>query len=372
MVQDQTAAERFSGTIENVALADLMQMICLAQMSHVIRVEHESSGGSIFVRSGQVAHAEMGSNQGEEPLFEMLRWRRGSFEAAPSQSSETPATITRGWEYLLIEAMRSRLLGEDTAAGGSAGPVLTAGFVGRLGGIHLSDLVQLACMSRTEHVFAITTERRTGKIYVRSGQVYHSVCEKLQGEDAFCELLLAETGGFAAAPPESDAPETIMKPWEYLLMDAMRYRDEKMGGAAEDLEEEIHNLLIRLQKMKVSDRIRTAMVGDKEVRSLLIRDSNKLVQLAVISNPRITEGEVSGIAASRSVDEEILRRIANTREWMKIYAVRLALATNPKCPLPSALKLLQGLTQMDIKHIAKSKSVPIGLAQAARRLLIQP
>jgi hypothetical protein len=263
-------------------------------------------------------------------------------------------------------------MGEDTAAGGSAGPVLTAGFTGRLSGILLSDLVQLACMSRTEHVFAITTEHKTGKIYVRSGQVHHSVCGKLQGEDAFCELLLAETGGFTAVPPESEAPESILKPWEYLLMDAMRYRDEKMGGVDENLEEEIQNLLTKLQRMKVSERIRTAMAGDKEVRSLLIRDSNKLVQLAIISNPRITEGEVSAIASSRSVDEEVLRRIANTREWMKVYAVRLALTTNPKCPLPSALRLLQGLTQMDIKHIAKSKSVPIGLAQAARRLIHEP
>jgi len=371
MAQGQTAPDRLSGTVERVALADLMQMICLAQMSHAIVVQHESGTGAIFVRSGQVCHAVLGGAQGEEPLFEMLRWRSGKFDAAPSQSSDTPATITRGWEYLLIEAMRSRLTGEE-AAGESAGPVLSAGFAGRLGGVQLSDLVQLACMSRTDHVFEVKTEPRTGRIYARSGQVYHSECGKLQGEDAFCELLLAETGEFRTVSLEGEPPETIAKPWEYLLMDAMRYRDEKTGGAGEELEEEIQSLLTKLHRMKVSEKIRAAMVGDKEVRSLLIREPNKLVQIAIINNPRITEGEVSAIASSRNVDEEVLRRIANTREWMKIYAVRLALTTNPKCPLPSALRLLQGLTQQDIRQIAKSKSVPIGLAQTARRLIHEP
>ncbi len=109
------------------------------------------------------------------------------------------------------------------------------------------------------------------------------------------------------------------------------------------------------------------MKGDKEARAVLIRDPSKIIQHAIISNPRISEGEVTMLAASRSIDEEVLRKIAGNREWMKLYQVRLALATNPKTPVPIATRLVPTLMQKDLKPLAKSKTVPSAVAQAALR-----
>ena len=71
------------------------------------------------------------------------------------------------------------------------------------------------------------------------------------------------------------------------------------------------------------------------------------------------------------MDDEVLRKIASNREWVKSYAIRMALVTNPKTPLPIAIKLVPTLTQQDLKQLAKSKTVPIGVAQAARRITFQ-
>ncbi|HSP81011.1 MAG TPA: hypothetical protein VLQ93_20985, partial [Myxococcaceae bacterium] len=60
-------------------------------------------------------------------------------------------------------------------------------------------------------------------------------------------------------------------------------------------------------------------------RSILIRDSNKLVCTAVIRSPRITDGEVLSCASNKAVNEEVLRIIYGNREWTKNYQIMLAL-----------------------------------------------
>jgi len=62
--------------------------------------------------------------------------------------------------------------------------------------------------------------------------------------------------------------------------------------------------------MNAKDRMKLAMKGDREARSILIRDSNRMVATAVIHNPRVTDQEVENIAAMRTVADEVLRLIA--------------------------------------------------------------
>jgi len=88
----------------------------------------------------------------------------------------------------------------------------------------------------------------------------------------------------------------------------------------------------KVQKLTVSERVRLAMRGSREIRSILLKDTNKEVVLAVLDNPKLTETEIEMIARSRNVPDEALRTIARNREWMKNYSVLLALITNPKTP----------------------------------------
>src|SRR4030095_1394052 len=99
------------------------------------------------------------------------------------------------------------------------------------------------------------------------------------------------------------------------------------------------------------------------------RDPIRLIRRCVLQNPRISDGEVISIARNRSADEELLRMINEKREWVRNYQVRHALSTNPKTPLPVAIRHVSSLSERDLRFIAKSKNVPQTIAVQARRVL---
>ena len=88
-----------------------------------------------------------------------------------------------------------------------------------------------------------------------------------------------------------------------------------------------------------------------------------------MTSPKLTENEVSGYCKSRNICDEVLRIIANSREWTRSYPIKLALATNPKTPVSAAIKFINYLTDRDLKTIMKSRDVPAPISQQARRIL---
>lgn len=129
------------------------------------------------------------------------------------------------------------------------------------------------------------------------------------------------------------------------------------------------NLYQLVQSLSVSDKIKLAMLGSKGARRLLMRDTNKLVSVAVIRSPKIREDEVLVIAQDRTTSDEVLRIIMNRKDWLKSYPVRLALTQNPKTPAPRALRLLETLQERDLRNVAKSRNVGDAIARGAARIL---
>lgn len=124
-----------------------------------------------------------------------------------------------------------------------------------------------------------------------------------------------------------------------------------------------------LQKMTVFQKIKLARLGNREARGLLLRDRNKMVAIAAITNPKTTDNEAIAAAQSRNVHDEVLRLVARNREWTRNYQVKLALATNPRCPPAEALKFVNHLQEKDLRSIMRSKDVSRPVANHARRLL---
>jgi len=140
--------------------------------------------------------------------------------------------------------------------------------------------------------------------------------------------------------------------------------------AEEEAEEEFKSKYQLAQSMGVGEKIKMALTGDKEWRSLLIKDSNKLVNGAVVKNPRITEPEILAISKSVIQNDEIIRVICHNKEWIKNMEIRKALVLNHKTPLPVALRFMAYLSEKDLGSIAKSKNVSSVLANNARRMLL--
>jgi hypothetical protein len=126
----------------------------------------------------------------------------------------------------------------------------------------------------------------------------------------------------------------------------------------------------QLANMTVPEKVMAAMKGGREMRSVLVRDSNKLVALAVLSSPRLTETEVESIARMGSVSEDVLRTIASTRAWMKNYGVVVALVQNAKTPLAISMNLMGRLIEKDLKLLSINRNVPETLRITARKKLV--
>ncbi len=124
----------------------------------------------------------------------------------------------------------------------------------------------------------------------------------------------------------------------------------------------------RVMKMSIAEKIKLATLGNKEARSTLIRDTNKLVAVAVIRSPRITDGEVLSCAANKAMMDDVLRVIYNNREWTKNQKVKLALVKNPKVPLTVTMKFLNTFRDAELKDLSRDKNVPAAVQSFAKKL----
>jgi len=127
-------------------------------------------------------------------------------------------------------------------------------------------------------------------------------------------------------------------------------------------------LLQKVAKMNVAQRVQFAVKGGSEARRTLIRDSNKVVQRAVLQSPKLTDQEVEAFAAMSSLTDEILRLIATNRNFRKNYTVVRNLLNNAKTPLDVSLHLLPTANAIDLKKLTTNKNVPETLRTTAQKL----
>ena len=165
--------------------------------------------------------------------------------------------------------------------------------------------------------------------------------------------------------PSEWLEELIEETFEQRQATAARLVAEASGA---DAPPERVALIRRIMLMKVKDRMKLGMKGDREARSILIRDSNRIVAQAVINNPRITDQEVEAIAAMRTVSDEVLRIIAMNRAWARQYPIIHNLARNPRTPLPTAMTVLVRLQTKDLKNLSQNRNVPEAVRRQAMRL----
>lgn len=135
-----------------------------------------------------------------------------------------------------------------------------------------------------------------------------------------------------------------------------------------DLPPERVSLIRRVMLMTVKDRVKLGMKGDREARAILIRDANKIVASAVIHNPRITEHEVEGISAMRTISDEVLRLIALNRAWARSYPIIYNLARNPRTPIGTAITILPRIRAKDLQSISQNRNVSEAVRRQALRL----
>ena len=125
-----------------------------------------------------------------------------------------------------------------------------------------------------------------------------------------------------------------------------------------------------LASLPVIDRIKMALRGTREQRTVLVLDPNKVVAVAVLGSPKLNVTEVEAYARMTSVQEEVLRIIGTSRHWVKHYPIVVALVCNAKTPIAIAMSLVTRLIARDLKLVARDRNVSDGVRAAARRFVM--
>jgi hypothetical protein len=143
---------------------------------------------------------------------------------------------------------------------------------------------------------------------------------------------------------------------------------EALEAAKDKVDEQRLSTLQKLARLKVGERIKVAMLGTKEERNILIRDSSKLVSLAVLASPKVSEAEMEGFANMKNVREHVLRGIARNPKYKKNIVVLRNLCNNPRTPLDLSLGLMKNLMTPDLRFLSVNKNVPETLRKMASRM----
>jgi DNA repair protein RadC len=130
------------------------------------------------------------------------------------------------------------------------------------------------------------------------------------------------------------------------------------------------SLLLQIKDLSVGQRLALAKKGNKDVRMILIRDSNEMVAMETVSSSRITDGEILAIAMMRDVADNVLRYIANNRKYRQNKQIVFALLSNPRTPVGVSLNLgFNNLADRDLTDLSKNRNVPGVISRIAKQIL---
>lgn len=153
---------------------------------------------------------------------------------------------------------------------------------------------------------------------------------------------------------------------EALAEAKVRATDEAKDGKADDVLAGLNEGQIRT--LPVPIRIKLTRGAPRQLRNVLIRDTNLQVALSVLNANQLSDQEVETIASNRAVATEVLDEIPRHREWIRKYSIAKALVKNPRTQLAVALRLVARLAVKDLKELARDKNVADGVRSTALRL----
>ncbi len=137
---------------------------------------------------------------------------------------------------------------------------------------------------------------------------------------------------------------------------------------AEEVRGSLQNYVM---KLGIPQKVELAAKGNREVRSILSRDANTMVARAVIESPRLSEADVLAYVGSPLTNEEILRAVAENREYARNSRIVTLLVINPRTPPALALRFLGHLPSKELNLLARNRNIsPIVRREAKRRAML--
>lgn len=94
------------GSLTSINLADIIQLVSNSRQSgRFILTRDSGQKGQIYLKNGEITHAEIDEFKGEDAIFTLISWSDGEF-AFEEGDFETQTTIHRSITSLLMESAR--------------------------------------------------------------------------------------------------------------------------------------------------------------------------------------------------------------------------------------------------------------------------
>jgi DNA-binding response OmpR family regulator len=136
----ESAAASGAGAPDLFHVLDVLQMCCLSGRNGAVQIVKQTRSGIVYLRDGNIVHAEGAATRGIEALLEMAAWDLVEFAYDPSVRAAE--TISVPWDEALAQAIapqKEEQPAEDApppvkepAATGGAPPQRKRGFFGAL------------------------------------------------------------------------------------------------------------------------------------------------------------------------------------------------------------------------------------------------
>lgn len=362
---------KVEGPLNVCGIGGLMRAARHGMRSGTIVLESATDSGRIYFKRGKIIGALWGHLEGMPALEEILKAKNLRFRYLLRTYFHVENLEPSAAEELL----EKKWAGPESVTSDQVGLRLVSG------SLHAMDMFEtLSAVEGTPAPMSMTVicEEGSGEIYRDKSRILNAVVNGKEGPLQSMAALASWNGiRFLLRQSTEDFPVGIDKPLHEFFTEAIKLIPHEMSSVArpgelpewELSEAEFESLYNKILNMGVAEKIKLALMGNKEARDILVRDANRMVAVAVVKSPKIQESEIESISKSRQVSEEVLRHIASTKEWMKSYSIKLNLVSNSKTPIPIASKYLQQIREPDLRKLAKSKNVSAAVATQARRLL---
>lgn len=108
---------------------------------------------------------------------------------------------------------------------GPGSPV--SGFVGRIDGASIADLVQMECLRHATRTVRVSSPQGVGFLFFDRGELVHARSRQTSGQAAALEILSWDEGTFDSSREKWTVQPSIPMSWQGLLMEAARLADER-------------------------------------------------------------------------------------------------------------------------------------------------
>jgi hypothetical protein len=127
-------------------------------------------------------------------------------------------------------------------------------------------------------------------------------------------------------------------------------------------------LLLKVDKLSLGEKIASAKRCSAALIKVFVKDPDPRVLASLMVNQRVREEDLLLVAGSDRASPDQLRLLAADHKWSYRYAIRKALAMNPRTPRSVAASQLRFLSRRDLRTIHRHPATSVYLRRCIERL----